>query len=113
MALAAYRSLLRAIRTAFPNDMAMQVAARTQSHQAFSAARNLPVGSPEATKQIQHANEVAQMLKHNVVQGTKIDGAEEGVYRLRIHDNIERGDNNTIKNPNTGVVSPRVKCCSE
>lgn len=36
-----------------------------------------------------------------------------GGIELRIHPEIERGDNESIKNPNTGVVSPRVKCCSE
>ena len=59
----------------------MQAAARAQSHQAFSAARHLVADSPEAVKQIQHAKEVAQLLNHNVVQGTKVEGDEDGVYR--------------------------------
>lgn len=74
--------------------------------------------------QINHAIEVATILRHNIVQGAREDGNEAakwGMYlcivmrdfalwallvwvqeanpvlELRIHDEIERGDNDTIK----------------
>lgn len=39
-----------------------------------------------------------------------MQGHREGdLYRLRLHDMIERGDNDSVKNPDTGVVAPRVR----
>lgn len=75
---------------------------------------------------IQEAVDAAQLLRTNVVQGRRIeseDGDKYGTFicfapyyskltitELRIHDEIERGDNDTIKMPKGGNV--RVdKCC--
>ncbi|RPB23504.1 hypothetical protein L211DRAFT_786854 [Terfezia boudieri ATCC MYA-4762] len=116
MALPAYRHLLRAIRTAFQGDTPLLNAARAQSRSAFLSSRTLAPDSPEARERITYARDVARVLRENVVQGQKEGATKEGqveVYRLRIHPEIERGDNDTIKNPETGITSPRVKCCSE
>lgn len=72
--------------------------------------------------QIKHAVEVADLLRHNLVQGSREQGNEDAkwgmfllsqcqhlfcemvmrdadmaVTELRIHDEIERGDNDSIK----------------
>ncbi|KAF8453610.1 hypothetical protein BGX38DRAFT_1268416 [Terfezia claveryi] len=136
MALSAYRNLLRAIRIAFQGDPPLLNAARAQSRSAFLSSRTLVADSPEAREAITHARDVAKVLRENVVQGQKEGATKEGqveVYRswrlrsvgliakesgrqgvgLRIHPEIERGDNDTIKNPETGFTRPRVKFCSE
>ena len=49
-----------------------------------------------------------------------MQGRKEGdLYKLRLHDMVERGDNDSVKNPDTGVVTPRVRrrengagCCT-
>ena len=55
-------------------------------------------------KGIGHAEGVAEILRHNVVQGKKVEGKD--ALELRIHHDTERGDNDTIRNPNGkgGVV---------
>ena len=122
MALPAYRHLLRAIRTAFQglrhscftplvhqltrsDDPTISRAALTESRLAFAASRTLDPHSAEALQKIQYANDVAKVLRENVVQGRK----EGDLYKLRLHDMVERGDNDSVKNPDTGVVTPRVR----
>lgn len=66
---------------------------------------------------IQHAVEVASLLRHNIVQGVRDTDKEDdrwrtfnhkhkgkrsvanenGIVGLRIHDGIERGDNDSVK----------------
>jgi len=97
MALAAYRHLLRATRIAFEGDHHLLHAARSQAREGFDKARSLDTGSEEAVKSIGHAEGVADVLKHNVVQGKQLGAKED--FKLRIHEHTERGDNDTIKNP--------------
>ncbi|EHY58344.1 Mitochondrial zinc maintenance protein 1, mitochondrial [Exophiala dermatitidis] len=97
MALAAYRHLLRAIRIAFQGDDHLLHAARTQARIGFEASSSLDPSSEEAVKGIEHAEGVASILRHNIVQGKHEDGSD--VIRLNIHKDIERGDNDTVKNP--------------
>jgi len=110
MALAAYRHLLRSARIAFQDDLPTLTAARNAARGEFEQNRSLP--SEETTKQIKHAEEVAQLLRENLVQGKKVEGDEDR-YKLRIHEHIERGDNESIK---TAVkrrdTSTEFKCCS-
>ncbi|GME63396.1 Mitochondrial zinc maintenance protein 1, mitochondrial [Neofusicoccum parvum] len=96
MALAAYRNILRATRLAFQGDAAILSAARMKARDDFYASRTLDPSSEDAKKQVAHANEVAKILKENVVQGQVND---DGRYKLRIHEQTERGDNESIKNP--------------
>ena len=77
MALAAYRNLLRATRVAFHEDFNLLHAARTQARAGFDKQSSLDPSSEEATKAIVHADGVAQVLKHNVVQGSR--AADEDV----------------------------------
>ncbi|PGH17456.1 mitochondrial zinc maintenance protein 1, mitochondrial [Helicocarpus griseus UAMH5409] len=111
--LSAYRLLLRATRIAFQGDIATLTAARTEARKQFDANRRLGVDTP---MRIQHALETAEILRTNVVQGVKVEGEEEGVdkYELRIHEHIERGDNDTIKTAGNKKVTVGVgKTCSQ
>ncbi|KIW08300.1 uncharacterized protein PV09_01218 [Verruconis gallopava] len=96
MALAVYRQLLRSTRIAFNGDTRMLLSARKLAREGFEANRSL--SNPEEIQNaIQHAKDVGIILKQNVVQG-KYDEANQR-YKLNIHEHIERGDNETIKNP--------------
>jgi len=97
MALSAYRHLLRATRIAFQDDFPLLRAARTQARTGFDNLRSLDSESEEAIKGIEHAEGVASVLRHNVVQGKQVEGSD--VLRLNIHKDTERGDNDTVKNP--------------
>ncbi|KAK2073361.1 hypothetical protein P8C59_007650 [Phyllachora maydis] len=91
MALAAYRHLLRAVSICFQGDVAVLAAARSQIRSSFRDNATLP--SEAVPPAVRHAEEVATMLKANVVQGRR----EGDTYKLRIHEHTERGDNDTIK----------------
>lgn len=93
-AISAYRSLLRATRIAFRNDDTLLFAARSEARKQFEAHRRTGVDTP---MQIQHAVETASILRHNIVQGTRDRGDEDGKWELQIHDEIERGDNDSVK----------------
>ncbi|KAI0190406.1 hypothetical protein EV127DRAFT_90926 [Xylaria flabelliformis] len=103
-ALPAYRNLLRAARLAFQGDITMLNAARSSIREGFRANAALEPSSPEFPAAVKHAEEVATILRQNVVQGKK-DGDR---YKLRIHEETERGDNDTIKIAGNGGG----KCCS-
>ncbi|EEH03475.1 conserved hypothetical protein [Histoplasma capsulatum G186AR] len=130
--LTAYRFLLRATRIAFQGDFTTLHAARAEARKQFDQHRKQGVDTP---MRIQHAMETAEILRTNVVQGVKISGAgeeaeryasilvmrrfrgeyegederrekEEAMRELRIHEHIERGDNDSIK---TAGKNERVK----
>ncbi|KAI0908070.1 hypothetical protein F4824DRAFT_188368 [Ustulina deusta] len=103
-ALPAYRSLLRAARMAFQDDGKMLDAARSAIRSGFRTNAALEPTSPEFPTAVKHAEEVATILRQNVVQGRR-DG---DVYKLRIHEETERGDNDTVKSAGTSGG----KCCS-
>ncbi|KAI0538410.1 hypothetical protein GGR58DRAFT_468277 [Xylaria digitata] len=106
-ALPAYRNLLRAARLAFQGDGTMLTAARESIRQGFRANAALEPTSPEFPNAVKHAEEVATILRQNVVQGKK----EGDTYKLRIHEETERGDNESIKFTGTNLGSSG-KCCS-
>ncbi|KAL1980783.1 hypothetical protein VTN96DRAFT_3553 [Rasamsonia emersonii] len=93
-ALSAYRQLLRATRIAFQDDYRMLYAARAEARRRFDENRRLGVDTP---MQIQHAVEAAHILRHNIVQGVRDADSEDGKWTLRIHDEIERGDNDSVR----------------
>ncbi|KAI1296433.1 hypothetical protein F5Y03DRAFT_398773 [Xylaria venustula] len=107
-ALPAYRTLLRAARVAFQGDAPTLSAARISIRQGFRANAALEPTSPEFLAAVKHAEEVAMILRQNVVQGKK----EGDTYKLRIHDETERGDNETVKFAGTNLSGTGVKCCS-
>ncbi|KAJ5198543.1 Mitochondrial zinc maintenance protein 1 [Penicillium cinerascens] len=99
-ALSAYRQILRATRVAFANDSRVLLAARAEARRNFDQNRRVGV---DTGMQINQAIEVASILRHNIVQGSREDGNEDAKWELNIHDQIERGDNDTIKVGNKDV----------
>ncbi|OQE18760.1 hypothetical protein PENSTE_c017G03213 [Penicillium steckii] len=93
-ALSAYRQILRATRVAFRDDVRVMIAARQEARNNFDQNRRVGI---DTGMQINHAIEVANLLRHNLVQGAREDGNEAAKWELRIHDEIERGDNDSIK----------------
>jgi complex III assembly factor LYRM7 len=94
MALAAYRHLLRSTRIAFQGthplnlsrkpflalivvlgDLPTLMAARRAARDNFDQNRTL-ASSEEMTKSIQHAEDVAKILREQVIQGKAVDGDE-------------------------------------
>ena len=76
MALAAYRNLLRATRIAFQGDHHLLHAARTQARSGFDNLSSLDPESEQAIKEIKHAEGVAEVLRHNIVQGQKVGDSD-------------------------------------
>ncbi|KAI1077779.1 hypothetical protein F5B20DRAFT_252846 [Whalleya microplaca] len=109
MALPAYRNLLRAARTAFHGDERVFNAARSSIREGFRANAALAPTDPEVPGAIKHAEEIASILRQNIVQG-KMEGDR---YRLRIHEETERGDNDTVKFPGGQTVKIDGKKCSD
>ncbi|KAG5939253.1 hypothetical protein E4U53_007846 [Claviceps sorghi] len=109
MALAAYRNLMRAASIAFQGDAPVLAAAQDQIRKGFRRQASLAPGEPTTQDAIQHAQEVAQFLRANVVQGERVDG-ENSKYRLRIHEHTERGDNDSIKVAGQGTIGGG-SCC--
>ncbi|KAI2470704.1 hypothetical protein F4781DRAFT_166100 [Annulohypoxylon bovei var. microspora] len=109
MALPAYRGLLRAARIAFQGDERVLNAARSSIREGFLVNASLGQTNPELPSAIKHAEEIAAILRQNIVQGKK-DGE---IYKLRIHEDTERGDNDTVKFPDGQTVKIDGKTCSD
>ncbi|GAA6056425.1 hypothetical protein JCM3770_000696 [Rhodotorula araucariae] len=124
-AASAYRALLRAQRFTFKGDDLALRAAHQQTRILFhrfipsSSASLSPFPSetilpppdlapkeeltPEVVDEhIAGAFEIAAFLRKNVVQGIRND---EGNFALRIHDETERGDNDSIKKKKDAAAS--------
>ncbi|KAI9652825.1 MAG: Mitochondrial zinc maintenance protein 1, mitochondrial [Alyxoria varia] len=69
--------------------------ARMKARRSFEESRNLQSDSEAVQQGVKHAEDVAKILRQNVVQGTKAGEADQ--FKLRIHDDTERGDNENVK----------------
>ncbi|KAK6543268.1 Mitochondrial zinc maintenance protein 1, mitochondrial [Orbilia ellipsospora] len=109
-AIQAYRSLLRASRLAFQGDSRLLLASQHQIRSQFERERDNPESEAKDTadSKIQHAFEVAKYLRQNIVQAAKAEG--EDTFKLRIHDETERGDNESVKSPLKGRVGKFKRC---
>lgn len=67
MALPAYRHLLRSITIAFRSDTRLLTSALSTARSSFESSRSLP--PTDLPAKIAHAEEVALILRRNVVQG--------------------------------------------
>lgn len=83
------------------------LAARKEIRHNYEASRELTEAERES--KLQHAREVAKVLRTNVVQG-KRDEAKPDTYDLRIHKDIELGDNETIRQQKSQPGSSVEKC---
>jgi hypothetical protein len=105
----AYRYLLRSMAIAFQEDHATLNAARIEARRRFNDGnKSLNADSAEALQAVKEARDAGKFLRKNLVQGVKDE--ENGNFRksyilvgvmvgLQIHDEIERGDNASIKTP--------------
>ncbi|KAL3418938.1 hypothetical protein PVAG01_09158 [Phlyctema vagabunda] len=110
MSLQAYRHVLRSARIAFHGDLPLLTAARQEARNGFRKNAALSPDDPALATAIAHAEEVAQILKQNVVQGKNLG---DNKYKLNIHEHTERGDNDTIKMPNGKKVVIDGKTCMD
>ncbi|KAK1596987.1 uncharacterized protein LY79DRAFT_37739 [Colletotrichum navitas] len=110
MSLSAYRHLWRAARIAFNGDDRVLTAARQQIRQGFRDQASLAPTSPAYGQAIQKAEDIAKILRENVVQGKQ---DESSTYKLRIHKDTERGDNDSVKIAGRGKTTTMGGCgCS-
>ncbi|KAL8652589.1 MAG: hypothetical protein Q9210_002588 [Variospora velana] len=102
MALPAYRHLLRSITLAFRDDTRLLTSALSTARSNFESSRILPPA--EAASKVAHAEEVAKVLRRNIVQGSS-EAKEDGEkFQLRIHEDTERGSNETIKSAGQALM---------
>ncbi|KAF0330547.1 mitochondrial zinc maintenance protein 1 mitochondrial [Colletotrichum asianum] len=94
MSVPAYRHLWRAARIAFKGDDRVLTAARQQIRQGFRDQASLAPSDPSLRQAVEKAEDIAKILRQNIVQGKQ---DEARVYKLRIHEDIERGDNDSVK----------------
>ncbi|KAG9500443.1 Mitochondrial zinc maintenance protein 1, mitochondrial [Fusarium musae] len=123
-ALNAYRHLMRAARIAFQGDAPILSAAQLQIRNEFR--QKASADAADASAAIKHAEEVAKVLRQNVVQGQRTEEGKDtfsefrmigrrrrrkliAFTELRIHEDIERGDNESIKTAGKGTVGGG--CC--
>ncbi|KAF8188370.1 RF-1 domain-containing protein [Pholiota molesta] len=96
---AAYRDVLRAASVTFTGDPVVLQAFRSKIRNDISQGTD----AESIQKQTQFAREIADVLRKNVVQGTRVQAPEEsggdGVYRIRLTKDTELGDNESIKSP--------------
>lgn len=74
------------ISNPFIEDIAVLTSARKQARSTFLANRSLAPESPESIAAIAHAEDVAQFLRRNVVQGQKAEGDEKYSRTKSSHD---------------------------
>ncbi|PHH49612.1 Mitochondrial zinc maintenance protein 1, mitochondrial [Ceratocystis fimbriata CBS 114723] len=99
MAQALYRSLLRATRIAFTGDGRTLLAARQKIRHEFQQKASLSPSDPAFGKAIKYAQDVALILRHNVVQGQS-DG----------NDLYKRGDNDSVKHSTSKLANKTGGC---
>ncbi|WVQ72834.1 hypothetical protein IAR50_002395 [Cryptococcus sp. DSM 104548] len=120
---AAYRDMLRSARITFQGDPARHQALLTALRATFSSPTLTPppsasaegspakvpivqeesIGRDDVARRINEWKDVAKFLRKNVVQGVKSD---DGVFKLRVHEDTELGDNTDIKKPAALPTTP-------
>ncbi|TVY85600.1 Mitochondrial zinc maintenance protein, mitochondrial, partial [Lachnellula willkommii] len=120
-------------------DLPLLKAARQEARNGFRAQASLGPEDPALGLAIAHAEQVSKILVENIVQG-KHEGGDKysessisssisistslvlqfilleiinGDVELRIHEQTERGDNDTIKMPNGQKVVLDGKTCAD
>lgn len=120
-----------------PGDTPILTAAKAQIRNEFSQNSNLS-DTQSVQEAVQKAEDVARILRENIVQGKKQDGVEntygtraqptwpcrlqttpsctfaaanDTLTELRIHEHTERGDNESIKNAGNGSTKAGGGCC--
>ncbi|KAG2188146.1 hypothetical protein INT44_000897 [Umbelopsis vinacea] len=98
VALGAYRNLLKAQKQTFGADLVALNAARAKTYVEFNNSKN-ETDPAVVDEKIKLANQVASILKSNIVQGVrKEEETDTDIYKLKFHPGIELGDNDSIRN---------------
>ncbi|KAF9170006.1 hypothetical protein BGX21_008863 [Mortierella sp. AD011] len=90
--LGAYRNLLKAQRQTFKGDWNTLAAARQKTYTEFDSKRN-ETDETKIKEQLELANQVASLLRHNLAQAVKVEGSEA----LQLNEDHELGDNETLR----------------
>ena len=64
-------------------DSRLLSGALSQARAGYESNRELQPASDEAAAAVEHASDVARLLRENVVQGRKVEGEEKERYRER------------------------------
>ena len=84
----------------FTGDDRLLTGAVSQARSAFQSHRSTPPSSPEFHENIKHANDVARLLRENVVQGARAEGQEEGgKYSKPLYTQIDDAGRNEAVGP--------------
>ncbi|KAF9979922.1 hypothetical protein BGZ65_005814 [Modicella reniformis] len=73
----------------------VNVAAHQKTYLEFDSRRN-ETDEVKIKEQLELANQVASLLRHNLAQATKVEGADN-LYSLRLNSEHELGDNETLR----------------
>ena len=73
-------------RSSITDDAWMLSAARIEARSKFDNSRSLPVESMDTQQKIREAEDVAMILRQNVVQGREVEGTGDGEKRYRTYD---------------------------
>jgi len=97
--LSAYRDVLRAASVTFAGDLPVIQAFRAKIRSDITNSSETDPESQHKRNQLIH--DIADVLRRNVVQGTKLQEDSNGrpLYQLHLRNETELGDNNSIKNP--------------
>ncbi|KAI8362024.1 hypothetical protein B0O80DRAFT_493058 [Mortierella sp. GBAus27b] len=93
--LTAYRNLLKVQRLTFKGDHITLTAARHKTYTEFNSKRN-ETDEVKIKEQLELANQVASLLRHNLVQGVRVEG-DDNLYALKLTPEHELGDNETLR----------------
>lgn len=108
--------------------MRLLQAAQQQARNAFRSNAYLASNDPAAISAIEHAESVAKILRENVVQGKHVGDNKYSEFtrrtawfisllshtaELRIREDTERGDNDTVKMPGGQKVVIDGKTCAD
>ncbi|KAG0089823.1 hypothetical protein BGZ93_005084 [Podila epicladia] len=92
--LGAYRNLLKAQKQTFKGDWNTLAAARQRTYTEFDLKRN-ETDEAKIKEQLELANQVASLLRHNLAQAVQVDDTD--VYSLKLNKDHELGDNETLR----------------
>ncbi|CAO3659588.1 unnamed protein product [Umbelopsis vinacea] len=97
VALKAYKNLLQAQKQTFGADLTALQAAHAKTYAEFTKSKE--ESDPKIIEEkIGLANQVASILRSNIVQGVKKEDQKDvDVYELKFHSGIELGDNDSIR----------------
>ena len=83
--------MLRYSNPSVTGDIRLLTAARAEAGNKFRTDRTLDPFSPEAEQKILEAEQVAVILRQNIVQGQQSEAkGEEQKYKIRIHEDTEK-----------------------